>query len=231
MNMARPRRLGLKGISQHIIQRGNNRQLCFTREFDRVAYISWLKEYSTKYNVAIHAWVLMSNHVHLLCTPLSDNNGVSKMMQSLGRKYVRYFNDNHQQTGTLWEGRFKASLVCSDSYMLSVYRYIELNPVRANMVSSPAQYKWSSYHFNAHGRHSELCQPHDIYLNLGSDSTARQRSYRKLFESSLSDAMTIKIRSSVNRELVMGDEKFKAHVQNLSGVKLKSTRIGRSPKN
>jgi putative transposase len=230
MNMARPKRLGLKGISQHLIQRGNNRRLCFTREFDRVAYISWLKEYSAKYNVAIHAWVLMSNHVHLLCTPLAENNGVSLMMQSLGRKYVRYFNDTHQQSGTLWEGRFKASLVCSDSYMLSVYRYIELNPVRANMVSHPAQYKWSSYHFNAHGKQSELCQPHNIYIGLGADPNTRQRYYRKLFEGSLSEAMTKKITDSVNRELVMGNEQFKAQVQTLSGVKLKSARIGRPPK-
>ena len=137
--MTRLKRICPPNITQHIIQRGNNRQVCFASEQDFEAYVAWLKQYSQHYKVKVHAWVLMTNHVHLLCTP-ADHNGVSKMMQSLGRHYVRYFNNTYKRTGTLWEGRFKSCLVDSDHYLLTLYRYIELNPVRANMVNHPAEY-------------------------------------------------------------------------------------------
>lgn len=132
------------GMPQHVIQRGNNRQICFGSETDFKAYLHWLKIYSEKHKVSIHAWVLMTNHVHLLCTPHSVD-GISKMMQSLGRSYVRYFNYSYQRTGTLWEGRFKACAVNAPEYLFHLYRYIELNPVRAMMVEDPADYVWSSY--------------------------------------------------------------------------------------
>ncbi len=147
------------GIPQHVIQRGNNRQICFAGEEDFAAYANWLKDYSEKYQVEIHAWVLMTNHVHLLCTPRATNV-VSLMMQSLGRQYVSYFNFNYQRTGTLWEGRFKSCLVQEDKYLLHLYRYIELNPVRAGMVEQPSDYSWSSYPINALGKKSELCTSH-----------------------------------------------------------------------
>ncbi len=148
--MARLARVAPVGVPQHIIQRGNNRQVCFAGEEDMKAYLHWLKEMSKKYQVDIHAWVLMTNHVHLLCTPWKEN-AVSQMMQSLGRLYVRYFNHTYQRSGTLWEGRFKSCLVQSERYLLELYRYIELNPVRADMVDKPSDYSWSSYAINALG--------------------------------------------------------------------------------
>jgi putative transposase len=137
--MARLERVSLVGVPQHIIQRGNNRQVCFGSEEDMKAYLHWLKEYSKKHQVDIHAWVLMTNHVHLLCTPQTEK-AISNMIQSLGRMYVRYFNYTYKRSGTLWEGRFKSSLVQSERYLLELHRYIELNPVRANMVSEPSEY-------------------------------------------------------------------------------------------
>ncbi|MEZ9593140.1 transposase, partial [Shewanella sp. 10N.261.52.F9] len=149
--MSRKPRANPIGIPQHIIQRGNNRQACFTSEQDFIAYTAWLKDYAKKFQVEIHAWVFMTNHVHLLCTP-RENNAISQMMQSLGRQYVRYFNYTYKRSGTLWEGRYKSCLVQAEDYLLQLYRYIELNPVRANMVDDPCKYQWSSYQVNALGK-------------------------------------------------------------------------------
>ena len=142
--MARLARIRSTGIPQHIIQRGNNRQVCFGGAEDFAAYAHWLEESSRKHRVAIHAWVFMTNHVHLLVTPETDT-GISRMMQTLGRHYVRYFNYAYRRTGTLWEGRFKACAVDAVDYLLVCQRYIELNPVRAGMVNDPGEYAWSSY--------------------------------------------------------------------------------------
>jgi putative transposase len=225
--MARPRRIGPKDITQHVIQRGNNRKVCFSNERDYRAYVVWLKQYSGKYDVAIHAWVLMTNHVHLLCTPLSDNRGVSQMMQSLGRQYVRYFNDTYRRTGTLWEGRFKSCLVCSSTYLLRLYRYIELNPVRAKIVSDPSTYKWSSYQINALGKTSELCQPHSLYDDLGANKSQRLTAYKALFEKNIEQSMINNIRGCTNKELVLGPAQFKEEIQLLTNDKLKTGKLGR----
>ena len=135
--MPRLPRLNLAGVPQHVVQRGNNRQVCFFVEQDYVVYLDKLKYYAKQYQVDVHAFVLMTNHVHLLMTPNTDK-GVSQLMQSLGRYYVRYINQTYNRTGTLWEGRYKSTLVDSEVYLLLVSRYIELNPVRANMVEHPA---------------------------------------------------------------------------------------------
>ncbi|GAW97700.1 transposase [Colwellia marinimaniae] len=142
--MPRLPRLNLANIPQHVIQRGNNRNACFLLDRDRQYYLNKLQEYSQKFNVKIHAYVLMNNHVHLLLSP-EEKFSVSLLMQSLGRSYVRYFNKSYKRSGTLWEGRFKSSLIDSENYFLIVSRYIELNPVRANMVEKPESYDWSSY--------------------------------------------------------------------------------------
>jgi len=225
--MARPRRIGPKDITQHVIQRGNNRKVCFSNERDYRAYVGWLKQYSGKYDVAIHAWVLMTNHVHLLCTPMSDNLGVSQMMQSLGRQYVRYFNDTYTRTGTLWEGRFKSCLVCSSTYLLRLYRYIELNPVRAKIVSDPSTYKWSSYQINALGKTSDLCQPHSLYSDLGVTKIQRLRAYQALFEKRIEKNMIDDIRTCADKELVLGPPQFKEKIQLLTNDKLKTGKLGR----
>lgn len=175
--MARLARLYLPGCAHHLIQRGNNREACFYGETDYKVYLAFLKDAAVKYQVFIHAFVLMTNHVHLLATP-SDEKGVSLMMQAQGRKYVQYFNHAHSRTGTLWEGRYKSTLVDSDSYLLTVYRYIELNPVRAGMVSHASEYPWSSYGYNALAKEIQLVTPHQKYLDLGQTTEDRQQAYR-----------------------------------------------------
>lgn len=230
LEMARKRRLAPAGFAQHVIQRGNNRSICFACESDYIAYIHWLKKFSLQFDVSIHAWVLMTNHTHLLCTPKDDNRGVSAMMQSLGRMYVRYFNQKYKRTGTLWEGRFTSSLVDSEEYLLTVYRYIELNPVRAKMVLDPAEYKWSSYPINALGVKSTLCCAHRVYLSLGKTETERMKAYRALFETEISQTLIGNIQYCSKKELVLGNNKFKQQIENLTGIALKNEKLGRPPK-
>lgn len=224
--MARLPRIELPNVPQHIIQRGNNRQACFTTNKDFRAYIGWLKEYAKKCEVDVHAWVLMTNHVHLLCTPRKPK-AMSALMQSLGRRYVQYFNYSHKRSGTLWEGRFKSCLIQDESYLLEVYRYIELNPVRASMVELPAQYIWSSYQINALGKESELCTPHLSYLQLGKSAAERQRIYRNLFQCRADDSLLNNIRQSLNKGLVLGSDEFKAKIEILSGRKVMEGKRGR----
>lgn len=172
--MPRQPRFCPPGMPQHLIQRGNNRQVCFNLDEDMAAYAHWLHDYAVRHRVAIHAWVFMTNHVHLLVTP-ETTDGLSRLMQSLGRHYVRHYNQRYRRSGTLWEGRFKSCLVQTEDYLLQCYRYIELNPVRAGMVNDPAEYPWSSYRCNALGVESRLLTLHDEYLKLGREPVERQR--------------------------------------------------------
>ncbi|WP_395006343.1 transposase [Undibacterium sp.] len=224
--MARLPRVCPVGIPQHVIQRGNNRQVCFASEEDFAAYAHWLTEYAKKFQVDLHAWVLMTNHVHLLCTPRT-NNAVSHLMQALGRQYVRYFNLSYKRTGTLWEGRFKSCLVQQDGYLLQLYRYIESNPVRAGMVLEPSDYVWSSYQINALGKESALCTPHSCYLALGSDATKRQANYRDLFKSHIDCELLETIRDSVNKGLVFGNSRFETEIESLTGRRMTAGKVGR----
>lgn len=227
--MARLPRIGPVGIAQHIIQRGNNRQICFGSEQDFAFYANCLKDYSEKYRVDIHAWVFMTNHVHLLATPLSDG-AVSKMVQAIGRHYVRYFNKTYRRSGTLWEGRFKSCLVQSDLYALTCQRYIELNPVRAGMVSDPSGYIWSSYQCSALGKVSDLFKPHDQYLGLGDDLISRLENYRSLFRGHFDKAVVADIRDSVNKGLALGSHRFKSELAQLHNRRLLSGKAGRPKK-
>src|SRR5210317_2260739 len=163
--MPRRPRFNLPGIPQHIVQHGNNRAPCFFDEKDRWQYLEDLAESAEKYLCEIHAYVLMTNHVHLLVTP-KGKFAVSQMMQALGRRYVYYVNHRYGRSGTLWEGRYRSSLVDSEAYLLACMRYIELNPVRAGMVTHPAEYQWSSYRINAQDEASELICPHTLYLAI-----------------------------------------------------------------
>jgi len=227
--MARALRVSPVGIPQHIIQRGNNRQVCFAAEIDMESYLSWLTEYAHKYNVEIHAWVLMTNHVHLLCTPKADG-AISSMMQALGRKYVRYFNYTYGRTGTLWEGRYKACLVQDNNYLLAVHRYIELNPVRAGMVDDPADYVWSSYSCNALGDMNDLYTPHSLYTGLANNALSRQQNYRNLFADHFDGQLLNKIRSTVNKGLALGDGRFVEQLERLTNQRLSPARRGRPKK-
>ncbi|WP_432696292.1 transposase [Marinobacterium sp. YM272] len=171
----------------------------------------------------------MTNHVHLLATPLKAG-AVSAMMQHLGRHYVRYFNRAYQRTGTLWEGRFKSCLVQSEQYLLTCQRYIELNPVRARMVGPPADYHWSSYHAHAQGIDTELWTPHELYLSLGKNGTERQQHYQALFVNPLPSEQLQRIQQSVNQGLALGNDRFRNEIEILTGVRQKMLKAGRKKK-
>ncbi len=223
--MARKPRLYIPGCSHHVIQRGNNREACFYDESDYKVYLDILKESSFKHNVAVHAFVLMTNHVHLLVNP-SCENGVSKMMQSIGRSYVGYFNYTYGRSGTLWEGRYKSTLVDSEKYMLTVSRYIELNPVRAAMVSHASEYPWSSYHGNALGKEIELLKQYQAYLQLGTTKQERICAYCELFKGHMSQKTIDEINESTIKGWVLGDARFKEQIELYTGVSAKPRQRG-----
>jgi putative transposase len=227
--MARLPRICLPGIPQHIIQRGNNRQACFVSERDFSAYAYWLEEFSRKYHVAIHAWVFMTNHVHLLTTS-STEAGISKMMQMLGLQYVRYFNNTYQRSGTLWEGRFKSCVVDAEEYLLVCQRYIELNPVRAGMVSAPEEYAWSSYRANGLGKHTKLWSPHPAYQQLGANPEERIKAYQQLFRGHLDTTTISQIRLATNSGMAIGNDRFRSKIEKVTGRRVTPVKRGTKPK-
>jgi len=228
--MPRLPRIDVPGVAQHVIQRGNNRQVCFASDDDFSVYANWLREYAKKYQVEVHAWVFMTNHVHLLVTGY-ECFAISRLMQSLGRKYVQYFNYKYRRTGTLWEGRFRSCLVDSDKYVLACYRYIEMNPVRALMVEKPKDYRWSSYSANGLGVKSSMLTSHSSYIALGKTAVARQRSYRNLFLEFLSPSIVEDIRQTTQQGLVLGSHAFKDQVEQLIGRSVRHKLKGRPKKN
>ena len=223
--MARLPRLYVPGCSHHIIQRGNNRTACFFHEKDYAFYLQQLKISAEQFGVAIHAFVLMTNHVHLLVSP-SDKLGCGKMMQSLGRKYVRYVNLTQGRSGTLWEGRYKSTLVDTEGYFLTVSRYIELNPVRAGMVVDPGDYSWSSYQGNAMGKKIALLSPHHCYLVLGESNAERMVRYRLLFEDCIEADVLVEIRECTNKAWVLGSDKFKKSIEIAANRRIESSGWG-----
>lgn len=214
--MARLPRLDMAAVPQHVIQRGNNREACFFEEQDYKVYLSKLAEYADKLEVEVHAFVLMTNHVHLLVTPKAEGS-VSRLMQSLGRYYVQYINKKYQRTGTLFEGRYKSTLVDSEAYLLTLYRYIELNPVRADMVEEPNDYPWSSFRANALGVSIKMVKPHETYMRLAKTDKTRQKRYLALFDKPLSDDTIESIRGSVNKAWVLGSKKFCQQIAKTTG--------------
>lgn len=202
----------LPGQPQHVIQRGNNRSEIFCAKADYRVYLEKLKAAAAKHRCNIHAYVLMTNHVHLLVTP-EDENGIGKMMQMLGRYYVQYYNYCYQRTGTLWEGRYRATLIDTEQYLLTCMRYIELNPVRAGMVSHPSEYLWSSYRHTALWRTDELITSHILYHRLGRSDHDRQSAYRQLFKAQIADQTLADIRDATNKAWVLGNERFKQKVE------------------
>ncbi len=224
--MARLRRLCPPDVPQHVIQRGNNRQPCFASEEDFAVYATWLGDYSAEFAVDIHAWVFMTNHVHLLVTP-REAGGVSRMMQALGRRYVRFFNRKYGRSGTLWEGRFRSCLVQAAAYLFHCQRYIELNPVRANMVAAPGDYRWSSYQAHGLGKAVEMHTPHDLYLALGNDTRERLEAYRELFVAHVDRELLSKIRQATRMGLALGSERFKDDIEALCGRRVRPGVMGR----
>ena len=224
--MARRPRFNLVGEPQHVIQRGNNREPCFYAEEDYRFYLECVDEFSKKYNCLIHAYVLMTNHVHMLVTPQQEY-AVSQMMQSVGAKYVRYVNSTYKRTGTLWEGRYKASLVDSNNYFLVCMCYIELNPVRAGMTDVPGEYKWSSYQCNAYGHDLSYITQHPVYVALSEDSNERLHYYRELFSNALDYDQLHDIREALNQEMVLGSSRFKEKIEEMTNRRVVPGKPGR----
>ncbi|QSX79729.1 transposase [Agrilutibacter solisilvae] len=214
--MPRPPRPDIAGIPQHIVQRGNDRQPCFYRDDDYLAYLALLHEACLKHPCAVHAYVLMTNHVHLLLTPAAEKAG-SRVMQTLGRNYVTYINARYRRSGALWEGRYKSCLVDSQEYALACYRYIELNPVRAGMVQSPADYRWSSHRCNAWGEPDRLIRPHPEYLALGPQGPGLHEAYRALFDSELASGRAEEIRQYTQQQKALGTARFQARIEAILG--------------
>jgi len=220
--MPRKPRFNLPGVPQHIIQRGNNREPCFYSAEDYRRYLVDLKQSALKYHCCIHAYVLMTNHVQLLVTPMVEN-GVSQMIQALGSRYVKYINTTYKRSGTLWEERYKASLIDSDIYLLTCMCYIELNPVRANIVEHPGDYKWSSYQQNAYCAKDDFIENHPVYEMLGKSRDERQYIYRGLFQRHIDNDIVHQIRDALNHELVLGRSHFKDKIEELTR---RQTRLG-----
>ena len=227
--MARRPRLELAGVPLHVIQRGNNRVLCFIGDGDRHMYLKFLGDAATRHRCAIHAYVLMPNHVHLLVTP-TEPGAVGAMMQDLGRRYVRIFNDIHQRTGTLWEGRYKAAMVDTERYFLICQRYIELNPVRAGLVDHPASFRWSTFRHYALGAKNLLVTAHELVLRLAIDETGRREAYTALFDEPLSAEALDKIRACTNKGWAIGSEEFVRWVERALGRPAKAPPRGRPKK-
>ena len=224
--MARQRRLDLPGQPQHIVQRGNNRNACFFDDGDRRRYLDLLREVAGTAGVAVHAYVLMTNHVHLLLTP-SRPDTVSAVMQAVGRRHVQRVNALRSRTGTLFDGRFKASLVQTERYLLCCYRYIELNPVRAGLAADPAGYGWSSYRSNALGEPDALLTPHPCFVELGDAPDQRQRVYRAFVAEGITDDERDAIRSHVRQGRVLGSTDFQEQVALQTGLRTRLAPRGR----
>jgi putative transposase len=224
--MPRRARLELPGIPMHITQRGVNRGAVFVDDEDRRHYLDLLQAETARMAVAVHAYVLMGNHVHLLASAKAAR-AISRALQRLGQAYVQAFNRRHRRTGTLWEGRFKSCLVASDHYLLSVYRYIDLNPVRAAMVASPEAYRWSSARGNLGLAWDPVVTPHPTFLALGSDPATRGMAYRAWVQESLASEDVEAIRAHLQQERALGDQRFQTMVEIALGRPVRVRRPGR----
>lgn len=227
--MPRRSRLILAGAPTHLVQRGVDRQPCFFAPEDRVFYLDLLAEHAQAARCAVHAFVLMTNHVHLLITP-ETAQGPSRLMNLLGQRYVRAVNRAHGRTGTLWEGRFRSTVAADEAHVLACYRYIELNPVRAGLVEDPRAHPWTSYRANAEGMASRMLTPHPCYLALGPDDSSRRAAYRALFETALPPEMLSRIRNATNANDTLGDDRFRIQVEAMLGRRIAPLKRGPKPR-
>jgi len=227
--MPRRPRIVMPNMPQHLIQRGNNRQVCFYADEDYLLYLDWLANYATKFKCQIHAYVLMTNHVHLLATS-QQSESVGLMMKALSQRYVQYINRRYKRTGILWEGRYRSCPIQAETYLLACQRYIELNPVRANIASHPAEYRWSSYRINAQGEDVGLINAHALYQSLGETEESRQTAYRELFRHELDIGIVDEIRRATHSNYALGNEAFAQQVELALGRKATAGRVGRPKK-
>jgi putative transposase len=227
--MARLGRYFLRNQPLHVIQRGNNGAAIFFRGEDYVRYHAWLAAAAAEYGCAIHAYVLMPNHVHLLVTPRRADS-LPRTLQSLGRRYVRYVNARRGRTGTLWEGRYRAAPIDSAAHLLACCRYIELNPVRAGKVAHPRDYPWSSWRANALGAADAVVSSHPLYRALGSSAAKRQKEYRAPFRRALDATFVDALRAATNGGWALGDARFKRRIAEATGRRAAPLPKGRPPK-
>jgi putative transposase len=218
----------IPALPYHIVQRGNNREACFIEPENYQFYLLLWEKLAAQYGVAVHAYCLMTNHVHFLVTPASDT-AVSNTMKVVGSRYAQYINKTYRRTGTLWEGRHRASLVQSERYLLSCMRYIELNPVRAAMVRRPEEYRWSSYAINAWGDRGWLT-PHPEYQRLGSTPAERGFAYREIFKAHLSEEDLHLIRKAAHYCQPVGNDRFRQQIEQKYGIRLGQMGRGRPRK-
>jgi len=214
--MARLPRIVIPAYPHHVIQRGNNRQAIFFADDDFRFFLECLAEAKQKYPCRIYAYVLMTNHAHLLVDPEKADN-LGRFMQSVGRRYVRYINQTYRRTGTLWEGRFKSAVVSRDEYLIVCSRYIELNPIRAGMVNDPGRYPWSSYLYRALGRPDPLLDDDPWYAALGKAAEERRRIYGEWVRSGIKEGEWDQIRKATQQGRVIGREGFKKQVERVLG--------------
>lgn len=224
--MPRRPRIHLAGVPLHIVQRGHNRDACFFADDDYLAYRHWLAEALKDTGCTLHAYVLMTNHVHLLLTPPQPEN-VPRLIISLGRRYVQYINKTYRRTGTLWDSRYKSSLVQEEPYLLLCQRYIELNPVRAAMVNDPAHYRWSSYAANALGQSDTLITPHSLYTAMAANDASRRENYRALFRSQIDSPTIADIRLALSQSQPLGNARFMDTIERMTGQRCEPKPRGR----
>lgn len=224
--MPRRARLALPNVPLHLMQRGNNRQACFVAEEDYRVYLDWLAEYAVKSGCRIHAYVLMTNHVHLLISA-ERTSAASELMKALGQRYVQYFNRSYRRSGTLWEGRYRSCPTQAEAYLLACQRYIELNPVRAGMVAHPAEYPWSSYRVNAQGEAAAWMVPHALYRALGPDEESRAAAYREQFRHELEPGLEDEIRRATNGNFALGSPRFADEIAIALGRRASPGKAGR----
>lgn len=224
--MARLPRLTLAHQPHHVIQRGNNRQPIFATSADYQALLGLLEEAAKRFEVALHAYVLMSNHFHLLATPQTAD-GLPKMMQAVGRSYVRYFNDSQKRSGTLWEGRYKSTLIQTERYLLACMVYIDLNPVRAGMVGAPQDYLWSSHLHYLGARQDRLITPHSLYWELGNTPFAREAAYADLVQAGVNPVQQAALTDATLRGWALGESDFVADLQKRTSRRVAKTSAGR----
>ncbi len=225
--MPRKPRMYIPGIPAHVVQRGNNRDVCFFSDEDYLYYLEVLEQGCHRYDVQLHAYCLMTNHVHLLMTQEQEDIGISQVMQHIGRLYVAYVNKTYRRSGTLWEGRHKASLVEADTYLLTCYRYIELNPVAANIVTRPDQYRWSSYAWHARGKPNPLIFDHMLYCALGHNQQTRQQAYRELFKHQIMTVDIDQLRKSLSYNYPLGNDCFREQIEKVLGRRVGYKQRGR----
>ena len=228
--MPRPRRLEPAGVPLHVIQRGNNRTACFFGDVDLRFYLKCLADAASRRDCEIHAYALMTNHVHLLLTP-QKAGGASRMLQDIGRRFVPIVNKFHERTGTLWEGRFRSNLVDSEKYFLTCHRYIELNPVRAGMVSRPSEYLWTSHRHYLGADINPLITEHSSYMELGLAAEERRQRFLGLFRDPIDDVVLNRLRISVNKGWALGSDAFLDRMEEMIGRSVRPPRRGRPTKN